>query len=447
MKTVDTSALKGYAGYLRRDVGDPDAELTRVGPGSACGEWLRRSWQPVAMASEVRDLPVPLRILGEDLVVFRDGSGRLGLLHKHCSHRGASLEYGIIQQCGIACCYHGWHYDIDGRILSTPAEPTDRIRSRLVHGAYPVREVNGILFGYFGPPDTAPELPRYDTEFIADTRGVPFSLTIPCNWLQVYENTQDPVHVVYLHTRMTGQQFGDASGAQQEIAYCETPLGMINLQTRLWKNHWWTRSTETILPNCNQTGAIWESADKTKLMQRSSMLRWMVPVDDTHTITIGWRFFREELDPKGLGDAARVGKQTIDFVGQTEEERSYEQRQRFPGDYEVQVSQRPIAVHANENLGTSDRGVASLRRLVRNAIRSDSQPAAAPAKDGIVGTYCQDTVWPAGARRVADSESLARFGQCVSASLIASGADSQEQRRAKLREALESAYPVESPNP
>ena len=121
MATVDTSKLKGFQGYLRRDVGDPDAELTRVGPGSACGEWLRRCWQPIAMANEVRDLPVPLRILGEDLVVFRDGSGRLGLLHKHCSHRGASLEYGIIQERGIACCYHGWHYDIDGRILATPA--------------------------------------------------------------------------------------------------------------------------------------------------------------------------------------------------------------------------------------------------------------------------------------------------------------------------------------
>ena len=445
--TIDISGLKGYSGYLRRDVGDPNAELTRVGPGSACGEWLRRSWQPIAMANEVRDLPVPLRILGEDLVVFRDGSGRLGLLHKHCSHRGASLEYGIIQERGIACCYHGWHYDIDGRILSTPAEPTDRICSRLVHGAYPVREVNGILFAYFGHPDHMPEMPRYDTEFIPDTQRVPFSLSITCNWLQVYENTQDPVHVVYLHTRMTGAQFGDASGAQQEIEYRETPLGMINVQTRLWKDHWWTRSTETILPNCNQTGAIWEAADKTKLMQRSSMLRWMVPIDDTNTMTIGWRFFRTELDPQGIGDASKVGKQSIDFVGQTEEERSYEQRQRFPGDYEVQVSQRPIAVHANENLGTSDRGVATLRRLVRNGIRTQAVPSPAPARDGVIGTYCQDTVWPAGTRTSADAAALLSFGQCVTDSLLSTGMDSQEQRREKLHQTLQATYPISSHNP
>ncbi len=433
---------QGYAGYFRREVPEPDPELTRVGPGTPCGEWLRRTWQPIAMASEVLDLPLPVRILGEDLVLFRDGSARLGLLHRHCSHRGASLEYGIIQERGIACCYHGWHYDIDGRILSTPAEPTDRIRARLAHGAYPVREADGIVFAYLGHPDHLPELPRYDTQDIAGTRAIPFSLTIPCNWLQVFENTQDPVHVVYLHTRMTGQQFGEASGAEQVIDYRETPIGMVNMQTRLWNGHWWTRCTETILPNGNQTGAIWEAADRTKLLQRSSMLRWMVPIDDTHTMTIGWRYFRHELDPKGLGDATKVGKQTIDFIGQTEEERSYAERQRVPGDYEVQVSQRPIAVHALENLGTSDRGVAMLRRLVRNAIRSDGRAAhrAAPAHAGVIGTYCQDTVWPA-ASALADRAALDAFGQTVADQVIDSGADPMEQRRSRLRDVLAARYP------
>jgi len=445
MKTIDTSGLKGYSGYFKREVGEPDAELTRVGPGTPCGEWLRRSWQPICMASEVRDLPVPLRILGEDLVVFRDGSGRLGLLHKHCSHRGASLEYGIIQQCGIVCCYHGWHYDIDGKILSTPAEPTDRIRSRLVHGAYPVREVNGILFAYMGPPSDMPPMPSYDTQLIPDSQFVPFTLGITCNWLQVYENTQDPVHVVYLHTRMTGAQFGDASGAEQELDFVETPLGMMNVQTRFWKNHYWNRTTESILPNCNQGGAIWETADTAKLFQRVAFLRWMVPIDDTHTVTIGWRIFRDELDPQKIGDASRVGKQSIDFVGQTEEERSYEQRQRFPGDYEVQVSQRAIAVHANENLATSDRGVATLRRLIRNGIRVGGpvRSSSMPAKDGVIGTYCQDTVWPAPANATPAKGALAEFGQRVAATILASGHQDEAGRRAGLRQMLETGYPLE----
>jgi nitrite reductase/ring-hydroxylating ferredoxin subunit len=428
-----------YSGYFRREVPEPDAELTRVGPGTPCGEWLRRSWQPVAMASEVGDLPVPLRILGEELVLFRDRSGRLGLLHRHCSHRGASLEYGVIQERGIACCYHGWHYDVDGTILSTPAEPTRRIADRLAHGAYPVGEADGLVFAYLGHPEGMPGLPRFDTQAIGGTRAVPFSLSIPCNWLQVYENTQDPVHVVYLHTRMTGAQFGDASGERQAIEYRETPLGMINIQTRAWKGHLWTRCTESILPNGNQTGAIWEAADAPKLFQRSAMLRWVVPVDDVHSMTIGWRYFRDELDPQGLGDPSRVGKQAIDFVGQTEEERPYADRQRFPGDYEVQVSQRPIAVHALENLATSDRGVVMLRRLIQGRVRDAAAAApAAPAHAGLIGTYCQDTVWPAPAALPA--EELLAFGRAVADVVLASGGQAPAERRAAIRHMLEKRF-------
>ena len=430
-------ALSGYAGYFKRNVPEPDAELTRVGPDTPCGEWLRRHWQPIALAAEVAELPRALRILGEELVLFRDRGGRLGLLNLHCSHRGASLEFGVIQARGIACSYHGWHYDIDGRILATPAEQGDRIGARIVHGAYPVREVDGIVFAYLGHPDDMPPLPRYDTQEGTDTERVPFALETPCNWMQVYENTQDPVHVVYLHTRMTGEQFGDASGADQRIDFRITPIGMVNVQTRLWNGHWWTRLTETILPNGNQTGAIWEAADRPKVFQRSAMLRWMVPIDDTHTLTIGWRHFRPELDPDGRGDRTKVGRQSIDFIGQTESERPYEERQRAPGDYEVQVSQRPIAVHALENLAGSDRGVVMLRRLVREAVRS---AARAPAAGGLIGTYCQDTVWPARDAR-AEPAALEAFGRLVADAVIGGGAVPESERRVKLRAALEAHYP------
>jgi nitrite reductase/ring-hydroxylating ferredoxin subunit len=436
----DTSPTRParFAGYFRRAVPAPDAELTRVGPGTPCGEWLRRAWQPVALASELTDVPLAVRILDEDLVLFRDLSRQLGLLHRHCSHRGASLEYGVPQQRGLACCYHGWHYDIDGALLATPAEPTDRLRTRVVHGAYPVREQDGLIFAYLGPPDRIPEPPTYDTQAIDDTQAIPFALDTPCNWLQVYENTQDPVHVVYLHTRMSGAQFGDASGAEQVIDYRETPLGMVNVQTRRWRGHYWTRLTESILPNGNQTGAIWEAADRRKIFQRASMLRWMVPIDDTHTRTIGWRFFRAELDPHGLGNATEVGKGKIDFVGQTEDERPYRERQRQPGDYEVQVSQRPIAVHALENLGASDRGVAMLRRLIRQGIRNPDAllAAAPPAHQGVLATYCQDTVWPVGEERPAHASTLAAVGAAVAESVIGSGAYPERERRAKLARVL-----------
>ncbi len=433
---------RGFVGYERRDVPEPDAELTRVGPGTLCGEWLRRSWQPIALAGELGETPLALRVLGEDLVLFRDRAGRLGLLHRHCSHRGASLEYGIIMERGISCCYHGWHYDVDGTILATPAEPTDRIRGRLFHGAYPTHEQDGVVFAYLGPPELRPRFPVFDVNRIRETHAIPFSLETPCNWLQVYENTQDPVHVVYLHTRMSGAQFGDASGADQVLDYRETPIGMVNVQTRRWNGHYWTRMTETILPNGNQTGAIWEAADREKVFQRSALLRWMMPMDDTHTLTIGWRFYRPELDPAGLGDPGAVGRGRIDFIGQTGD-RPYAERQRQPGDYEVQVSQRPIAVHALENLATSDRGVSMLRRLVRKGIRALPGTASArelpEGRDGLVNTYCQDTVWPASDRGTATAR-LGEFGNAVADTVIDSAPDRADERCARLRAVLESRF-------
>jgi len=433
-----------YAGYHKRKVPAPDPELTAVGPETPCGEWLRRSWQPVAMAAELGERPLAVTVLGEDLVLFRDRAGRIGLLHKHCSHRGASLEFGIPMERGLSCCYHGWTYDIDGTILDTPAEPEESpIRRRLTHGAYPVEVSDGLVFAYFGPPAERPPLPVFDTSR-AGAEAVPFAIDMPCNWLQVYENTQDPAHVLYLHTRMSGAQFGDASGATQAVAYRETPLGMVNIQTRRWAGHYWTRMVETILPNANQTGAIWEAADRRKVFQRSALLRWMVPIDDTHTRVIGWRFFSPELDPQGQGDRAKVGRQSIDFIGQTEE-RSYTERQRQPGDYEVQVSQRPIAVHALENLGTSDQGVAMLRQLLRRAIRKVAAGAAAappqPGAGGLIATHCQDTVWPADpppSSETEDRKRLAQVGDAVASAVLVSADLDALGRRAAIAARLAS---------
>lgn len=427
-----------FAGYGNTDVPEHDAELTEVGPGTPCGEYMRRAWQPVAMTSEVGDLPRPIRVLGEDLVLFRDGAGRYGLLHRHCAHRGASLEFGIIQERGIRCCYHGWHYDIDGTILELPSEPADSpIARKVCQGAYPVIEFRGIVFAFLGPMDECPAFPVYDTMAEEGIDAVPFSLATPCNWLQVFENTQDPIHVIHLHARSSGVQFGEASGADQVIEYRETPLGMINIQTRHWGNHLWTRTTDTLLPNANQTGAIWEEAETSKYFQRVSMTRWMVPVDDTNTVTIGWRYYAPHLDPLGLGDPGAVGKEAIDYMGQIPD-RSVDARQRQPGDYEAQVSQRPIAVHALEHRATSDRGVAMLRRLVRDGIRSvargerlrDQGPSP-------VATYCQDTVHPA--PEAVDEALLGSFGTRVAEAVMATDSATPTARVEALRAACDEA--------
>ena len=431
----------GFQGYHRVRDAREDAELTHVGPGTPGGEYLRRYWQPVAMSEELGDLPRVVRILGEDLVLFRDGSGRPGLLHRHCAHRGASLEYGIVAERGIICCYHGWHYDIDGTILRAGSEPPDSpVCRNVVQGAYPVHEHEAILFAYLGPPEERPPFPVFDSERMPDTTRRPFVLTTPCNWLQIYENTQDPIHVLHLHARSSGVQFGAASGIDQIVEYQNTPLGMMNVQTRQVGEHVWVRTVDTILPNANQTGAMWEEAETPKTFQRCATLRWMVPIDDTATRTIGWRFFSDRLDPRGQDRPELVGLESIDFVGQTEDERSYEERQRQPGDYEAQVSQRPIAIHALEHRASSDAGVARLRRLLRRRIRALAAGEAVRQPDALgldaVPTYCQDTVfpWPGASRPTV--EELRAAGRRIAGVVLDSARLDPMHREASVRGAV-----------
>ena len=153
-----------FGGYYHRNVPREDVDLLHVGPDTACGEYLRRFWQPVCYADDIADLPIKLTILGEELVVFRDQRGALGLLELHCPHRGTSLEFGLVGERGIRCCYHGWLFDVDGTILETPGEPADStLKDRLCHGAYPTHEAHGIVFAYMGPPEHMPPFPIYDS--------------------------------------------------------------------------------------------------------------------------------------------------------------------------------------------------------------------------------------------------------------------------------------------
>jgi phenylpropionate dioxygenase-like ring-hydroxylating dioxygenase large terminal subunit len=167
-----------YQGWNRVPSTEDNRELTRTGRGTPAGDYLRRFWQPVALVSDVVDLPVPLKIMGEKLVLFRDGSGRLGLVHRHCSHRGASLEYGIITERGIRCSYHGFQYDIDGTLIDTPSLPANnKIKGRLCQGAYPTIEYAGLVFAYMGPPEHVPPFPVYDAFTApADNEMAPYKL-------------------------------------------------------------------------------------------------------------------------------------------------------------------------------------------------------------------------------------------------------------------------------
>jgi len=153
-----------YGAYLQREDPWDEEELTRIGPGTPAGEYLRRFWQPVALSSELKDTPHRIRIMGEDLVAFRDGSDRVGVLQLHCAHRGTSLEFGIVSSAGIRCCYHGWLFDVDGKVLEMPSEPsTSSLKNRLYQGAYPAMERHGIVLSLHGEV-TDPDVDVFDRE-------------------------------------------------------------------------------------------------------------------------------------------------------------------------------------------------------------------------------------------------------------------------------------------
>jgi 5,5'-dehydrodivanillate O-demethylase len=206
--------------------------LTRVGPGEPAGELLRRYWLPVCPVQELTpEQPTRfVRILGEDLVLFKDKSGRVGLIQDHCVHRGASLIYGRVEERGIACAYHGWLYDTAGSCLECPAEPADSKFFLTVKAkAYPVQQFVGLYWAYLGP-QPAPVIPRYDVWARKDgRREIIVHPQLDCNWVQPMENSADPAHLQILHQH-PDEGRGTTRGAidsVQDFDFYETWYGLM----------------------------------------------------------------------------------------------------------------------------------------------------------------------------------------------------------------------------
>jgi nitrite reductase/ring-hydroxylating ferredoxin subunit len=341
----------------------PDAQLTAVGPGTAMGELLRRYWHPIALSSTLRDLPQRVQILGEPLVLFRDLAGRPGLLYPRCMHRGTTLYYGKVENRGIRCCYHGWLFDVNGRCLEQPCEPgggkdLDGVRQPW----YPVEERNGCVFAYLGPPEKQPVLPRYDIlenvgaeEAIWSTlggfgsTGDPSLDVVPYSWLHMNDNVMDPWHVHVLHSTLTGPQFAAEFSLLPEVRYYESDYGVCYSAVReLDDGRSVDRVSSWFMPNVMSVPDIFLKPGQ------SSLISWVVPVDDSHYV----QAFALKL-PKG---------QTFDGIrlnGKLWGEMSDEEHQRTPGDFEAQMGQGPISLHSEEHLRTSDRGITMQRRLLR----------------------------------------------------------------------------------
>ena len=349
-------------------------ELAEVGPGTPMGELLRRYWHPIGLLSDATDRPRKVRVLGEDLILFRDKSGRVGLLYPHCAHRGTSLYYGKVDEHGIRCCYHGWQFDVQGHCLHQPCEPGGgRAREAKRQPWYPVQEQYGLIWAYMGPSERKPALPRYECleqlgegEFLeADDSSIGGGgpQIIPCNWLQHYENLVDPFHVVILHSSFSGTQFVPEMAVMPEVQWDTTALSVRAISMRqLPDGRRLRRISEAALP----TLRVIPSPRLGREGQGGPVesLGWVLPIDDhSFRIYVVGRV-REQ------GELRRMRTR---MNGKLWEEMSEEEHQLYPNDVEAMVSQGVIARHSEEHLATSDRGIVMLRRLLRKQLEAVAQ--------------------------------------------------------------------------
>src|SRR5438093_9202887 len=248
----------------------------RVGPGTPAGELLRRYWHPIAIAQELTDeQPTKfVRVLGEDLVLFKDKSGNVGLIQDHCAHRGASLVYGRVEERGIACAYHGWLYDTSGSCLECPAEPAGSMFHLTVKmRAYPVQRYAGFFWAYLGPLP-APALTKFDVLARTDgRRRITVYPNLDCNRFAAAENAVDPWHLQILHQdqpRSTKRPANTTRGYVEDIESNEFYLTSYGImKKRIYKNGK-IEEHPMIFPTHLRTGSMW--------------LR--TPIDQTHTYQI-----------------------------------------------------------------------------------------------------------------------------------------------------------------
>ena len=397
-KSKKSGSKENYRGYFQSHSVAIDDEIALIGPGTPCGEFFRRYWHPVSISSDIGEVPLPVRILGEDLVLFRTRAGQIGLVHRQCPHRRASLVFGKCEQNGIRCCYHGWLFSPDGEILETPGEASDaiqaqNIRSRLRLGAYPVIEFNGLVFAYLGPPKEMPDFPHYDTFSIPGITTRPYRINYNCNWLQILDAIMDPIHTSFLHSQISGVQFSEGLSEIGELEIFERGIQFLGSNTRRVDEYVWVRVNELILPNFTQAGAAFAAdGTKTRLFGRSSFTRWVVPVDDTHSMSLAWGNFGERGDPFEYNN-----KEGCELIEQGEViNRSWEERQRKPSDAEAVEGMGPISTHKGEHLMPTDQGILLYRRRIRQLIRDLKNGKKMPQPQQVLGeavrTNGQDTV-------------------------------------------------------
>lgn len=362
--------------------------LTRIGPGTPCGELLRRYWHPIAAAGELtEDRPKKrLRVLGEDLVLFCSGDGTYGLVGERCSHRGASLYYGFLEGPCIRCPYHGWLYDKEGKCVETPFEPQQSMLKHAIrHPAYPVQELGGLLFTYMGPPEKQPLLPRWDVLVRNDgTREIEIRPVLHCSWLQAQENSADSTHVYFLHHNYDAIRRGERPGLDLTHG---RPLERFGFQRSRWG------ILKSLFYGGDDPQIIYERPlIFPNMLRLGDAMHWRVPIDDT-TTRILHVSFRASPDGTIVDQPENPPFRYAEPWTNAEGEYTMETPQSQDG--MAWETQGPIYDRTKEHLGASDTGVAMYRELLAEQIQAVAEGGdpialiADPEDNGIIEGWKQ----------------------------------------------------------
>ncbi len=342
---------------------EQNEHLTRVGPGTPMGSLMRRYWHLAAATAQLEANPIrAVKLLGESLVLYRDKQGRLGLLAEACAHRGVSLAYGMIENEGLRCSYHGWLYDAGGKCLQQPLEPGGGSpKDQMTTVAYPVQELAGLIFAYLGP-GPVPLLPRYNVLVWDDVARETDGTMISCNWLQVMENLLDPMHVENLHGRyfayVLERQGGDrlqeflssyAPAPMRKIGFDLFERGIIERHVvRTEEDYSWKTGTPTFFPTTSLVG----SSGKT------GSVIFVVPVDDTHT------WFVQHVARRPSGPIPPQEANRFYDVPGLDPKGKFITDTANGQDHMAVVTQGGIARREVERLGMSDLGIVLYRELL-----------------------------------------------------------------------------------
>jgi 5,5'-dehydrodivanillate O-demethylase len=332
--------------------------LTQVGHGTPMGELLRRYWFPVAASSELPPESVlEVMLLGEQLALWRSPDGKPGLIARRCPHRGASLGYGIPEDDGLRCPYHGWRFDRDGQCNDQPAEPADaRFKDRIKTPAYRLEELGGLIWAYLGP-EPAPLLPRFDLYVWDDVdRDIGITL-LPCNWLQMVENSMDPVHVEYLHARYMNYVLRRQGRANLTPEQHHQRIAFDVFEYGVYKRRLLEGQTEDVPDWTTGHPIVFPTTLRSNNGQGHPNFQIRVPLDDTHTRYYTYQVYpyegpepRSQVPTYELPYCSPDGRLIMDKV--------------LNQDMSIWITQGAISDRTAERLGSSDKGVILFRHLL-----------------------------------------------------------------------------------